>query len=82
MVVWSFIVTFCSLVINLEPLIIIATKLFLILGLWFMISDRNIRQRVGFYKISGVSNIKFFAVIFIVDSVLTALFLSIVQGFI
>ncbi len=82
MALWSFIVTLGITIINPELILALSTKLFLIFVLWFMISDRKVRQRLRFYRISGVSNIKFFAVIFLFDSLLTSAFLLLIKGFI
>jgi len=82
MALWSFIVTLAITVINPELILALSTKLFLIFVLWFMISDRKVRQRLRFYRIRGVSNIKFFAVIFLFDGLLTTSFLLLIKGFI
>jgi hypothetical protein len=82
MAFWSFIVTLAVTIINLELILALSIKLFLTFVLWFMISDRKVRQRLRFYRISGVSNIKFFTVIFLIDSVITSTFLVLIKGFI
>ncbi|MFT4803350.1 MAG: hypothetical protein ACJAZK_001412 [Psychroserpens sp.] len=82
MAFWSFIVTFAVTIINPELILALSIKLFMIFVLWFMISDRKVRQRLRFYRISGVSNIKFFTVIFLIDSAITSTFLVLIKGFI
>ncbi|MFT4612208.1 MAG: hypothetical protein ACI8QQ_002517 [Psychroserpens sp.] len=82
MAFWSFIVTLAVTIINPELILALSIKLFLTFVLWFMISDRKVRQRLRFYRISGVSNIKFFTVIFLIDSVITSTFLVLIKGFI
>ena len=82
MALWSFIVTLAITVINPELILALSTKLFLVFVLWFMISDRKVRQRLRFYRIRGVSNIKFFSVIFLFDGFLTTVFLLLIKGFI
>ncbi|MBR9914294.1 MAG: hypothetical protein GYB32_05605 [Algicola sp.] len=82
MALWSFIVTLGITIVNPEPILALSTKLCLVFVLWFMISDRKIRQRLRFYRIRGVSNIKFFTVIFIFDGLITTLFLTLIKGFI
>ena len=82
MALWSFIVTLAITIINPELILALSTKLFLIFALWFMISDRKVRQRLRFYRIRGVSNMKFFAVIFLFDGLLTTAFLLLIKGFI
>ncbi|WP_028873678.1 hypothetical protein [Psychroserpens burtonensis] len=81
MAFWSFIVTLAVTIINPELILALSIKLFLIFVLWFMISDRKVRQRLRFYRISGVSNIKFFTVIYLFDGLLTTVFLILIKGF-
>ncbi|TXE18555.1 hypothetical protein ES692_05805 [Psychroserpens burtonensis] len=81
MAFWSFIVTLAVTIINPELILALSIKLFLIFMLWFMISDRKVRQRLRFYRISGVSNIKFFTVIYLFDGLLTTVFLILIKGF-
>ncbi len=79
---WSFLVTLAITIINPELILALCTKLFLVFLLWIMISDRKLRQRLKFYRIRGVSNLKFFGTIFILDSVITCTFLLLIKGFI
>ncbi|MEY8848294.1 hypothetical protein AB9K26_05745 [Psychroserpens sp. XS_ASV72] len=82
MALWSFLVTLGITVINPELILALSTKLFLVFVLWFILSDRKMRQRLRFYRISGVSNFTFFSVIFLFDSFITASFLLLIKGFI
>ena len=82
MALWSFVVTLGITVINPELILALSTKLFLVFVLWFIISDRKARQRLRFYRISGVSNIKFFTVIYLFDGLITTAFLLLIKGFI
>lgn len=82
MAFWSFIVTVAIIIINPELILALSTKLFLIFVLWFLISDRKVRQRLRFYRIRGVSNLKFFTVIYLFDGLLTTTFLLLIKGFI
>lgn len=82
MAFWSFIVTVAIIIINPELILALSTKLFLIFVLWFLISDRKVRQRLRFYRIRGVSNLKFFTVIYLFDGLLTTAFLLLIKGFI
>lgn len=79
---WSFIVTLAITAIYPKLIIALAIKLFLIVVLRCLISDRHIRQRLGFYKISGVSHFKFFAVMYLFDSAVTAIFIIVIRHFI
>jgi hypothetical protein len=82
MAFWSFLITLIITIINPEMILALSTKLCLIVVLWLMLNDRKMRQRLRFYKIRGVSNLKFFSVIFLFDSFVTSLFLLLIKGFI
>lgn len=82
MALWSFMVTLTTTIINPQLILALSTKLCLIFVLWFMLNDRKMRQRLQFYRIRGVSNFKFFSVIFLFDSLITCIFLSLIKGFI
>ncbi len=82
MALWSFLVTLAITIINPELILALSTKLFLVFVLWFILSDRAMRQRLRFYRIRGVSNLKFFGVIFLFDSFITCSFLLLIKGFI
>lgn len=79
---WSFLVTLAITIINPELILALCTKLFLVFLLWVMLSDRKLRQRLKFYRIRGVSNLKFFTAIFLLDSVITVVFIVLIKGFI
>ena len=82
MALWSFLVTLTVTLINPELILALSTKLCLLFVLWFILSDRKMRQRLRFYRIRGVSNLKFFSVIFLFDSFITCSFLLLIKGFI
>ena len=82
MAFWSFLVTLIITIVNPELILALSTKLCLIFVLWFILNDRKMRQRLRFYKIQGVSNLKFFSVIFLFDSFVTCAFLLLIKGFI
>ena len=79
---WSFLITIAITIINPELILALCTKLFLVFLLWIMISDRKLRQRLKFYKIRGVSHLKFFSTIFLLDGLITCTFLLLIKGFI
>ncbi|MEM6516394.1 MAG: hypothetical protein AAF688_09440 [Bacteroidota bacterium] len=79
---WSLLVTMGIIMVQPNLILALSTKLFLTFVLWMMLSDRKVRQRLRFYKISGVSNFKFFSTLFLFDSLLTVAIIVGVKGFI
>ena len=82
MATWSFVFTIGVLAIQPNLLLAVSTKLFLIYVLYLMLNDLKIRKKLGFYRISGVSDFKFFGVIFLIDSILTTFLIVLIKGFI
>lgn len=79
---WSFLVTIAITIINAEVILALFTKLFLTFLLWVLLNDRDLRKRVNFYKIKGLSNFKFFSSLFLIDSIITCSFIAIIKCFI
>ncbi|APX99648.1 hypothetical protein CLV86_2674 [Lacinutrix venerupis] len=79
---WSFIVTLLLTIYSPGIISALLTKLFLIGLFYFMISDRNIRKKLKFYKMAGVSNLRLVAILYFIDCFITCSFLILIEGFI
>jgi len=82
MALWSFLITLYITYFKPELVLAVFTKLFLVIILWMALKDKNIRKRLKFYRICGVSDFKFFSTIFLFDSALTCVFLSLIKYYI
>lgn len=80
--IWSFAVTLLTTIYNPEIISALLTKLFLTFLFWLMINDRNMRRKLKFYKMVGVSNLKLVALLYLIDCVFTCGFLLLIKGFI
>jgi len=69
--VWSFVINFLIAVANYNVFYALVIKLFLIGLLWYILKERQIRKKLRFYKIVGVSNFKLFSFIFMMDCLIT-----------
>lgn len=80
-VAWSFLVTAIVGFFNphLAPAII--TKLFLTVFAWYYVKETNQRRKLTFYKNLGISPLTLFTIMFLVDCVLTIIFLIIFKEF-
>ncbi len=80
-VVWSFIVN--AIIGFFNPVIVpaLVTKLFLTVFAWYYVSETRNKRKLTFYKNLGISSLKLFFVIFILDSILTVIFLTIFKEF-
>jgi hypothetical protein len=80
-VVWSFIVTAIIGFFNPHLVPAIITKLFLTVFAWYFVSETSNRRKLTFYKNLGISPLKLFSAMFIVDCILTIGFLIIFKEF-
>ncbi|GAA4245789.1 hypothetical protein GCM10022292_29530 [Winogradskyella damuponensis] len=80
-VVWSFIAN--AIIGFFNPIIApaLVTKLFLTIFAWYYVSETNNKRKLTFYKNLGISTLKLFSVIFILDCILTIIFLTIFKEF-
>ena len=80
-VVWSFIVTAIGAFFNAHLAPAIVTKLFLTVFAWYYVSETPNKRKLTFYKNLGISTLKLFSIMFIVDCILTIIFLTIFKEF-
>ncbi|MFK7831787.1 MAG: hypothetical protein AB8B52_00790 [Winogradskyella sp.] len=81
-VVWSFIANTIIAFFNPHIGPAIATKLCLTVFAWYYINETPNRRKLTFYKNIGISSLKLFSTMFIVDCILTVSFLLIFKEFI
>jgi len=81
-VIWSFIVNIAIAIIN--PFIIpaIITKLLLTIFVWYLVNETNANRKLIFYNNLGISTIKLFSVLFLVDIFITIIFLIVIKEFV
>ncbi|MBT8258151.1 MAG: hypothetical protein KJO49_06735 [Bacteroidia bacterium] len=81
-VLWSLMINVCIAIIY--PFIIpaITTKLFLAVFVWYLVSETNARRKLDFYRRLGISPIRLFSILFVVDIFLTIGFLEVVKAYI
>ncbi|RKE90811.1 hypothetical protein [Ichthyenterobacterium magnum] len=80
-VIWSFVINALIGFFNPEIIPAIITKLFLAVFVWYLVTETNEKKRFSFYKKLGINTFTLFAVIFIIDIVLTISFLIVFKEF-
>ncbi|WP_115816301.1 hypothetical protein [Winogradskyella eximia] len=80
-VVWSLLVTVVVAFFNAQIAPAIATKLFLTVFAWYYVSETPNKRKLTFYKNIGISPLKLFSIMFIVDCFLTVIYLTIFKEF-
>lgn len=81
LIYWSFTINFILIFINTPIIPIILIKLFLTLFLWYLTIETNAKRKLIFYKNLGISTLKLFGSIFIVDVLITVIFTLLIQEF-
>ena len=79
---WSFAINIAITIFNPQIITAVVTKLLLIIFLWFLIIQTNRKRMLTFYNSLGISTFKLFAVTFIIDIVLTIIYLMVIKEFI
>ncbi|WP_405576487.1 hypothetical protein [Winogradskyella sp. Asnod2-B02-A] len=80
-VVWSLLVTAVVAFFNAQIAPAIATKLFLTVFAWYYVSETPNKRKLTFYKNIGISPLKLFSIMFIIDCFLTVIYLTIFKEF-
>lgn len=81
-IIWSLIVNMLFAFIKFEVGLIITSKLILVLLLWYILNETRAKRKLILYKKLGVSTIKLFSLLFIMDLVISIPFLLILKEFV
>lgn len=81
-VIWSFVVNIVIAMVNPFVIPAIITKLLLTILVWFLINETNAKRKLVFYKNLGVSTLKLFPTLFLVDIIITITFITLIKEFI
>jgi len=79
---WSIGVNITLLIFNPSIPPILISKLFLICFLWYVLSETSAKRKLIFYKNLGISSLKLFSTVFLIDIFITLSFLLLIKEFI
>ncbi len=80
---WSFGINILLLITGSSNIIVaLLTKLFLVILLFYLVSETDAKQKLTFFKNLGISDFKLFSILYFIDAILTITFLSIINQFI
>ena len=79
---WSFGVTLFLIAFKSNLAIIYISKLFLIVFLWYFLSETTARRKLLFYKNLGISTLKLFSITYFIDVFITTFFFKLIGDFI
>lgn len=81
-VFWSFGLNIVFSFLKYDIIPILIAKLLLVVFLWFFINETNAKRKLILYKNLGISALKLFSLLFIIDLFLSIPFLLILKEFI
>jgi len=81
-VIWSFIINIVITILSPQIFPAILTKLFLTILLWFLVNETHAKRKLNFYRNLGISSLRLFTSIFILDVLIMIAYLSFIKVFI
>ena len=81
-VIWSLIVNICITIICPAIVYAIITKLFLAVFIWFLVKETSYKHKLNLLKKLGVSTLKLFLLLFLIDISFTIGFLEILKEYV
>ncbi len=79
---WSYGVNFLLLLLGFDVIPLFLVKVFLVVFLWYFITETQAKHKLIFYKNLGVSTLKLFALFFLIDVILSLPFILIIKEFV
>lgn len=80
-IIWSLIVNMLFAFLKFEVVLIIISKLLLVVLLWHILNETRGKRKLLFYKRLGLSHIKLFSSVLVLDLVLSIPFLLVLKEF-
>jgi len=81
-ILWSFIINIAIAFVNPYIMPAVVTKLLLTIFVWYMVNETKAKRKLIFYKRLGISTIKLFSILFLVDISITISFLTVIKEYI
>ncbi len=81
-VLWSFLINIIITIVNPYIFPAIITKLLLTVFVWYFVHETGAKRKLVVYNNIGVSTLKLFSALFIIDILFTIAFLTLVKEFI
>lgn len=79
---WSFAINIVMTIFNPRFIPVIATKFILVMFLWYFLSQVKGKKLLDLYKRLGISSIMLFTSVFIIDVIISTLYLFFIKEFI
>ena len=80
--IWSLVINMLLLFIKFEIVAILIVKLLLIFFLWYFLSETPTKRKLTCYRELGISTLKLFLLVFVIDAVFSLPFLVVLKEFV
>jgi len=79
---WSVIINLLFVLLKTpDVILVLIVKFLLLLFTYYIIIETKGKQKLTFYKILGISDVKLFSVVYIIDAIITFIFLKLIIYF-
>jgi len=76
---WSVIINLLFVLLKTpDVILVLIVKFLLLLFTYYIIIETKGKQKLTFYKILGISDIKLFLVVYVIDAIITFIFLKLI----
>lgn len=82
LIIWSIALNMVLSFLKYEMLPILILKFLLVVFLWYCLNETPAKRKLLYYKNSGISTLKMFSYLFIIDLIISIPFLLILREFI
>ncbi|PWI31700.1 hypothetical protein DI383_00900 [Flavobacteriaceae bacterium LYZ1037] len=79
---WSFGITLFLIAFKSNLVVIYIAKFFLTAFLWYFLSETTAKRKLLFYKNLGISSLKLFGIMYLIDIFITSLLFKLISVFI
>ena len=81
-IIWSLAINMLLSFIKIEIATILIVKLLLIFSLWHFLNETHAKRKLTFYKNLGISTLKLFSLVFVIDAVFSIPFVILLKEFV
>ena len=80
--IWSLIINLLFFLLKTpDVFLVLIIKFLLLIFIYYVVIETKGKQKLTFYKILGISDIKLFSVVYIIDAIVTFIFLKLILYF-
>lgn len=80
--IWSLVINLIFVLLKTpDVFLVLIIKFLLLIFIYYVMIETKGKQKLTFYKILGISGIKLFSVVYVIDAIITLIFLKLILYF-